>query len=347
MTVLSVKQNEEDIYLLKNGMLYGISGYSEDSRLIHRHAGPFSISEILDRDRRFQLVIDDSYFFYVTVGKLNISRRKTRNVIENYLQSAFPMDLFSGFAVEENKGIYTALVFRSDLYNLMSDETVFFRKARKISTPLSEVSARYPTFLFNDGSRVYQKREDALETMSSKPEGTLQADDMWNELLPLKCEVQLPGIQKSRDEIKGYQRLIIVIAVCYILFLLSGITGIMSDSRSLKFYENQLQDYYAQADVVNSADPYGTLISRAQRSVLAPFRVMDIIKNIGDVLPKDTMIESVTVNEKMVKLEGFVKDFAGMETLKTTLESKLKKKITIDDSRQTGDQIKFTVRYEP
>jgi len=341
------KHHQEEVYLLKDGALYNLTDYSEESRLVHRFAGPFSISEIAGASERFQLVIDDSYFFYVAVGKLSVSRRKVRNVIDNYLRSAFPMDIFAGFAVVENKGFYTALVYRSDLYDLIINETVFFRKAKKISTPLCEVSARYPTFLFTDGSKVYQKKEEALEILNDKPEGTLQASDIWHELLPLKCDIQIQGVQKSRDALKGYQRMVMVIAVCYLLFLATGITGIMSDSRSAKFYEKQLQGHYTEAGVADMADPYGTLISRAQRSIIAHFRVMEIIKNIGDAIPDDVRIESFSVNEKTVKMDGFAKDFAVMEKLKTALENKLKKNVTVDDSRQAGEQIKFIIRYEP
>ncbi len=341
------QKRHDEIYLLKNGAIYSLGDYAGDSRLVRRSDGPYAISEIMERNERFHLVIDDSYFFYVAVGKLSVSRKKIRNVIENYLQSEFPMDLFSGFAIEENKGFYTALVFRSDLGELIASEAAFFRKARKISTPFCEVAARYPTFLFTDGNRVYQKKEDALETLSDKPEGTLQASDMWSELLPLKCDVQLPGIQKNREALKGYQTLIVVVAVCYLLFLASGIIGVMAASRSASFYESQLDAYYTQAGVIDSADPYGTLISKAQRSVLAPFRVMDVMKNLGEAIPAEVRVESFSINEKTVRIDGFTKDFEEMETLKTTLENKLKKKITVEDSRQAGDQIKFIIRYEP
>jgi hypothetical protein len=330
----------EEIYLLKGTSLYSVVG---DSAL--RTVTPIAIDEVTNS--RYQLIIDDSSFFYVYIGKLSVSRKKVRAVIGNYLQSLFPADLFADFTYYEDKGVYIALLYRKEFQEFATSEIELFRKARRISTVFCELVSRYETFLFTDGARVYEKKEDGLESLASTPEGTLTSVDLIAEMIPLKADIALPGIKRSREAMNKYQALIATVACCYILFLAAGIIGNMAESKRLAGYERQLQELYEKAGVASSPDPYGILISRSDRKLMAPYRVMDVLNSLGAAVTPDIKIDLMSLNEKTMRIEGFAPDFAAMEALKSSMESTLKKPVTIDDSRQSGEQIKFTIRYEP
>ena len=56
----------------------------------------------------------------------------------------------------------------------------------------------------------------------------------------------------------------------------------------------------------------------------------------------------LSLNDRgVVRIEGFTKDFSKMDILRASLENNLKKPITIEESRQVEDQVKFVIRYEP
>jgi hypothetical protein len=331
----------DEIYLLKNGSLYNIK---ENSAL--RMLNPVDVGDVVNSGGKFQLIIDDSYFFYVYVGKLSVNHKKVRSMIGNYIQSMFPQELFADFTIYNNKGVYVAMLFRKELKEYIKDNVELFRKARRLTTMFCELFQRYDTFLFTDGVRVYERREDSVELLSSTPEGTLTAGEVIYDMLPLGADIPLPEVRRSRESLNKNQMLIAAVAICYVLFLLSGIVQNMAESKRLAGYEKQLSDLYVKAGVSDNPDPYGILLSRAERRQFAPFRALDVIKALGSGVIPEISLESMNLNERTMRIEGFAKDFAEMEKLKTSLESALRKQITVEDSRQAGDRIRFTIRYE-
>lgn len=301
----------------------------------------------MDKGARFGLLIDDSAFFYVYVGKIGVNAKKARTVISNYLQSIFPVDMFAGFAVLEDKGTYVALVYRSEFAAFLEEEAHFFRAARKISTVLCEAFVRYDSFFYTDGQRVYEKGEQGLEIVPSAPDKALKASDLQDDVIPLKCDIELPGIKRTADPLSGTRTALIFAAVCYLLFLASQIMGVMAENKSMKSYEAVLNGYYEKAGVADSADPYGLLRSRVSKNGNIPFRVMDVLNELGKAVDAEIEVDSLTLNERLVRIEGFAKDFAGMEKLKSGMESHLNKAVTVEDSRQSGELVKFIIRYEP
>jgi hypothetical protein len=307
---------------------------------------PIPTEDVLNSGNRFHLIIDDSYFFYLYVGKLSINRKKIRAMVGNYIQSMFPPDLFADFTVYDNKGVYVAMLYRNEFKELIDENIELFRKARRISTMFAELFIRYDTFLFTDGIRVYERKTESVDILSATPEGTLSLNEVIGDMLPLRSDISLPNVRKRREALNKNQTLVAVIAACYILFLLSGIVSNMAENKRLAAYEKQLSSLYAQAGVSNSPDPYGVLLSRAERRQPAPFRALDVINILGAGVIDEITLDSISLNERMIRIEGFAEDFAEMEKLKTSLESKLRKQITVEDSRQSGDRIRFTIRYD-
>ncbi len=325
-----------DVYLLKDGALYNLSSGS---------SLPLNIDEVHDGD--YQLFIDDAYFFYVQVGKLNLSRKKVRPVVENYLQSVFPLELFSGFALFENKNEFTALVYRDTLSTLLEQHKSFFCGAKKISTAFCELSIRYNDFIFYDGAKTYMKKGSMLEVLAETSNEAIKASDLWDELIPLKTSIDIPGIKKEKAPVNNYVSAAIVIGVCYIFFLMAQVVSVMADKKVENQLNARLTKYYEQLKVDDKADPYGTLISMAQRQVIAPFRILNLLNDLGNSVPKTIQIESLSVNERLARVEGYGRDFAAIEELKKSLDIKLKKQTTLEESRQIDDRVKFVIRYEP
>jgi hypothetical protein len=335
---MSELASTDEIYVLKQGALHSIN-----SRL----GVPLSFEEIEHGRARYQLLIDDSYFFYIAIGKLSVSRKKLNTVVANYLQSLFPMDLFAGFALENKNGFYTALIYKQEFADLLREHGQLFRMARKISTAFCELSSRYESFLFTDNSRVYEKDGNKIDLLQATPAGTLRADDIYGDILPFKTEISLRGV-KATDMYRHYKLAGIFAGVCYLLFLASGIMDVQAVKKLDGAYQAQLEEYYAQAGVAESADPYGSLRAQVEQRPLAPFRVLDILHSLGQAVPESLNIEHFNINERLIRIEGFTTDFAQMEQLIASMEERLQKKVTLEDSRQAEDgQIKFVIRYEP
>jgi hypothetical protein len=324
-----------EVFLLKDGELYS-----------NKHAeSPVSLSDLEAGSR---LLIDDKYFFYVGLGKLSIGKSKSHPIVANYLQSLFPMDILSGFLVFEYKGEYIALIYKENFAALLENYRDVFKKAKKISTILCELSTLYSSFQFTDGQTCYEKKMEGLDIIiPENAQNVLSQNDFWLEASELKNDLSLPNIERGKAKTKGYKTIGVLTTIIYIFFL----GGLLLALHGLKLTEAALSEklsaLYTEVGLANVQDPFKELENMTKSQSAAPFRSLDMLSIIGEAISKEITVDSLTVSERVVRIEGFANDFAGVESLKTDMFNRLKKEVTLDETRQLGDRVKFTMRYEP
>ena len=322
------------LYLLKNGKLYEPGDFTET---------PYSLKAARGK---YDLVLDDSYFFYLSMGKLNINPKKARAVAVNFLRSRFPAELFAGFAMSEVKGEYILLIYNEAFAEILKENPVLFKMAARVSTVFCELSARYEGFSFTDGTRVYMKNGEELDLLAEIQENTLIAREVWDTVTPMKADVHFEGI-KRETPYKKYIFPAAVLVVCYFCFLFAGVFDVLSLSKTEQNASKVLEDLYTKAGVLNTVNPQNELSKRAAEGNLAPFKIMAVLDNIGKSFSANISIETFNVSDTVVRFEGLTRNYADIEAFKNMLQTQTKKTVTIESSQEVEGTVRFTMRFEP
>jgi hypothetical protein len=321
-------------FLLKNGRLYEPGDVTES---------PVSIDEI---NGRYQLLLEDEAFFYISMGKSAISRKKLRAVAANFIRGQFPADLFAGFALCEISGEVLILLYTEAFGEFIKNNSALFRNASKISTVFCELTARYESFTFTDNKAIYEKAPGTVTQLSSETPGTLRAKEMYEAILPLKTDLNFEGI-KREAAVRNYAVGAVALGICYLFFMLAGVFQIAGLSKQANLATAELNRYYQEAGVENSGDPYGVLRERASKGKLAPYKILSVLHSTGTAASGDITLENITVNDAVVRFEGSTATFAAVEEFKISLEKTLKKAVSLDESREAGGKVRFVMRFEP
>jgi hypothetical protein len=326
----------DNLYLVSSGLIYNLR---ED-----RHGRRIPVSP--EDMGEYRVILADEYFFYLRVGKLNVKKRKVAAVIENYLNSIFPMELFGGFIISENKGVYTALIYKREFLEHIASLSEFLNRAKKISTAFCELSQNYDEFIFQAGDRFYESKGETLTVIPPAKEA-ISADDYLEGLGQIKCDLDLPLLRRSKGGIKGYYKAIAAFAAAFLLFIGGNFLTLTAAKKSEKELSAQLTELYKAAGVEGEADPYGALGKLIRQESAPRFSGLAILSAAGAAAGESITLETFSVNDRSVRLEGKAADFAAVENMVKGMEDSLKKAINLEDSRQAEDKIAFTVRYIP
>jgi hypothetical protein len=325
------------LYLVKNGLVYNLleEGLRRTIPIDYNMAAG-----------DYHVLISDDYFFYTRIGKLNVKKRKVGSVAENYLAAAFPMELLGGFILFENKGVYTALVYKQEFLEHIAPLQNFLNRAKKISTAFCELSKSYDDFIFNAGDRFYSIKEESL-TVISTAENAATIDDCLYALKGLKCDLDIPMTKRGQTGFKRYYMSAAAFALSFLFFLAGNIFTLADAKKKEKELSARLVELYTAAGVAEEKDPYGALVklSGEQRETrLFPLNILNIA---AEAAGSAVTFETLSINDRAVRIEGKAENYAAVDDMVKNLEKTLRKQVNLEDTRQNGDKVIFTARYTP
>ncbi|MDR2400295.1 MAG: hypothetical protein LBD73_01420 [Deferribacteraceae bacterium] len=326
----------DNLYFVKDGLIYNLR--EEGARRT------LPITPDISGD--YSVLLSDDYFFYTRVGKLNVKKRKVGAIAENYLSAAFPMDLLGGFILFENKGVYTALIYKQEFLEHASALQNFLNRAKKISTAFCELSKNYSEFIFSTGERFYSIKDNALTVVASA-ENAATIEDCIYSLKSLKCDLNIPLTKRIKAGFKGYYKAAAVFALSFLFFLGGNIFSLSDAKRKEKELSAQLAELYASAGVAGERDPYGALTKLSNNQSEATLSPLGILTVTAEAAGADIAFDTFSINDRSVRIEGKAANFASVDSMVKNLERSLQKQINLEDTRQNGDKVTFSVRYTP
>ncbi|MDR2104895.1 MAG: hypothetical protein LBP51_03965, partial [Deferribacteraceae bacterium] len=294
----------------------------------------------------YHVLISDEYFFYTRIGKLNVKRKKVSAVAENYLSAHFPMDILDGFILFENKGIYTALIYKKVFIEHITRLQEFLNKAKRISTAFCELSKNYNDFIFSSGGRYYSVKDDSL-TIIPTADNAAAIDDCLYSLKALKCDLDIPIIKRAKSAIEGYYKPVAALAASFLLFLGGNIFTLAGAKRQERALSEEIAELYLAAGVAGENDPYGALLKATANQNSPTLSPLNILAATALAAGTDVVYETFSINDRSIRIEGKAQNFAAVDAMAKNLEKTLQKQINLEDTRQSGDKVSFTVRYTP
>lgn len=328
--------SSEKNLLIKNNNIYIIENGRADFPADFGQAGSYT------------LFLEDSMFFYLSMDLPSTNRKKAKGFIANYLSTLFPefMTENFGFILKNN----TALIYlpSHELKPFLDQNMELLKKASKITTPFVETFLRESSFDYSDGKKFYSVSSNEILQMPEEPEGSLSAEKVLNKIIPAKASMSINGVEKESFLPSAYKLPLIVLAVCYLVFIGGEYLRLKGFSESFKQRETRLQELYKLAGVSTSSDPYGALLykARGSNSAQAGVNVLSIIEQLSKAVDKQNIsLLDLNIRETSINCTGTATDFQTIEDFKHRLESLGAKKVTIEDTDKQEDKVKFSVRF--
>ena len=331
----------EKIYYLKNDELYQIKANEKQK---------VDASLIINSNEKITLIIDDEYFFYLSLETVPVSGKKLKLIAGNYLNVIFPSDMVKSYGVYQSSGISIIYVLSEKLIKLINNNKALFNTAKQITMPFIELAIKYENFLFFDGIRIYKKEGNSI-SVTTDENNYITADSLFSEMNYIKSSVHIPGLQKQKLAKTPFIIPAAVLAVCYILFLTGNIISVRSAAKIDDFYNNELQHIYDELKVSGSSDPYGMLLFKVKQAGGGSNgnRVLNVLNNlssIGENKDISVTFDTLNIRDKSIRISGTVADFTQVDTLKKYMENKLKKTVSMNETKKTEKGVSFVMRYD-
>lgn len=329
----------ERVYYLKNGSLYKLTAGS---------LRQVDIDDILSDTEKHALLIDDAYFFYVGMDSVPVSGKKLRAVAENYLFSLFPADMVKSFGILQNNGMMLIYIISKELTDIIEEYPELFSSFKKISSPFFELCIKYNEFVFSDGAKLYKKSGNTVSMAQNGETRFIKAEDLFETMDGVKGAVSLPGIQKKSFAKIPLLMPAVVLLLCYIAFIISGLSENAAYKRISDYYNNALHTVYKNMNVASSKDPYGALIQKSRQvtGADAAEKTLSVLDNLKGAVIDGITLNNISIRDNDIRVEGAALNFTQVESLKKAMETKLQAAVNVDDTKKTKDGISFVMKYE-
>jgi hypothetical protein len=297
-----------------------------------------------DALENYILLIDDSYFFYLTPDIPAKNTRKLPVLINNYLMANYPENLIPSHNFIEKKGHVLTYVISEELTDFLKKNRALFENASAIATPLSLVWLRGKKADFFDGKRFYEIDSYLIKYIDFS-ENPLKVSDIVESITSLpEKSLEFSGVRTETGFLTKFKKSAVIFGIAYIFFV-SGMTlHLVSEKNNLHKIESQINTLYKKAGVANKADPYGVLLYRASTNKKkTDFRVLPLFEIVSVSLPNDTIINSFYYKNRILKIEGATSDFLKIDEFKNNLSKSLKGEVIIGNTIKQNDKIKFTI----
>ncbi len=327
----------DKICYLKGNELY----YSDNGIL-----RPITLEEIESLKSKISLILEDKFFFYVGMDNVSVSGKKLRSVAKNYLNIIFANHMINNFGVFQGKGYTLIYIISPELISIIEEYPNLFSIAKKITTPFIELTYRYNDFIYTDGIKSYKK--DGSLILSTEEEATFTVNDFFSEIALPVTNIHLPGISKLNFIKAPIILPAATVAICYIFFLIGNIVSLNSIANTEKKYEEMLNNLYKSVNIDTNKDPYGMLLYKSGNSSknFNGKRVVTIIDDLQKISKDIGKMDTLSIRDKSVRVNGMTEDFTKIELLKKKAEEVLKTSVTMDDTKKTDKGVTFVMRYE-
>jgi len=330
----------EKIYYLKNDNFYDIAS---------------SISKTIDPtdekllSSHYSIIIDDSYLFYMSMPKVIASNKKLIAIVNNYIASKLPLEdiAFLSFILLGDKILI--YIVSQKLMELLKLYPKILSQATKISTPFIELISKYSDFVYYDGSKFYDVKENNVTNTVNTESEYIDAAQLISEVDIIRTSIKLPSIYK-KSKIMNFPMLLplATLIVIYIFFILGNIFSLLGAYSLEQKYAAMLNDIYESVGVANNPDPHGLLLFKVNKnkSSFDGERLLTILSDISKNTPSDIKLESFSYRDKAIRVNGHAPDFTILEKFEMTMETLLNQDIVIADSKKDQEGVSFSIRYQ-
>ena len=294
----------------------------------------------------YQLLINDSYFFYESIEMPTTNKKKQLAIIKNFLLVSYPEELISHFNYINIKQQVIIYIMTEKLIQLIENNKKIFLNSNKISTPFIESLIIYNNFNYKIGKLLYQIVNSQVIHIS-ETDGEIKSadniiekiDELNGNLIIIKKDTTLPHIIKSMKIPAA------MLLAAYIIFIAGHILRINALKEYLERHENLLNEIYESAGVMNSQDPYNTLMAKTRNSANLDNRsILLDMQQISMAMDNQTIIDTLNIRRDSIRFDGITKDYSSLESFTNKLREYFQKNIIILNTKKEEDHISFSLR---
>jgi len=110
------------------------------------------------KNMEYQLLIDDSYFFYESIDMPATNKKKQLAIIKNFLLVNYPEELITHFNFINIKQLILIYIMTDKLFQLVENNKEFFLNANKISTPFIESLHMFDGFNYKINNIIFHNK---------------------------------------------------------------------------------------------------------------------------------------------------------------------------------------------
>jgi hypothetical protein len=289
----------------------------------------------------YNLIIDDSSFFYTGMEFPQAPKRKTDMFIRNYLSTQFPAELTAGFAYMKKGDNFLIAMLKPDFAENGSVMSVL-NKAGRITSPLAIRYGTTDTFVHTYADTSIQSEDGIITHIEKQGQNSPKPTQV-----PSAAALTVPFVKAPKAALNQYKTPLIALAVCYALFVLGLWFRFAYHDNKVERAEAMLNRIYQQAGVADKADPYGQLKFKAEKAGGgASFATLAILEQISRAQSERITANSIDIKSNSVVYEGITTDYAFIEDFRKQLKKATGKEINLLDTKKQDGNITFTVRFQ-
>jgi hypothetical protein len=326
--------NTSSIIYLKENKFY----LKYDSRLLETSKEEFINNE-------YQLLIDDHYFFYESLEIPSTSKKKQLSIIKNFLLVNYPEELITHFNYVNIKDMTVIYIFTKKLLELLEKQRDVFQRAYKISSPFIESLHIYDNFNYKIDNIIYNIANRQITHINESNENVKTSDDVRSLLNDLSENLNIIKKDSTFTIVKSLKIPILLVLISYIIFISGEILRLKAIINYLGKHDALLTDIYKSAGVINSKDPYGSLLAKVKSN--ANFNNRAILLNIEKIsksTDNQTIIDSINIRKNSMRFDGITKDYSSLENFTANLRKNMNKNVNILNTKKEDDHIIFSLR---
>lgn len=313
-------------------------------------ASEFELEAEIPLPQKYSLLIDDEYLFYMSMPKINATGKKLTAIVKNFISTKLPGEdvTLLSFLVLGNSIIIVIISER--FKEIITSHMLMFSNAIKVSTPFIELISRYSDFIYSDGDKIYEIKDNSISNKATSEDlVALNSEQFIEDMDGLLNNIRFPFVRK-KSRLHNFPMLLPAAALLalYLIFVIGNIVSVSKYKKIEAEYSTMLNTIYTEAGVAGTVDPYGILLSKAGRknNKFEGDRLIKILDEISTVPKEDITLESFSYRDKSFRINGIAKDFTVLEKFEKEMETKTKEEVTITDSKTSQDGVVFSLRYE-
>ncbi len=304
-----------------------------------------SLSYFNELTEDFLLIIDDSYFYYLSPEIPFKNKRKLNLIIKNYLSTLFPEEFiknFNSFIIDEKVLVY---ILNPQLFQIISDYKEIFDRAEFFTTPLLMISEKETNFLLKDKNKIIKFNNGEIKYLDNAEEE--KEILTWNDIifsndLNYIYKIEIPGLKKSFNIFENLKPFLFVALICYILFFAGMFFKMSAKKKDYQFLSNKIKKIYKKYGVANTLDPYGMLLYKASKNrKIKKTNILLLLEKLSIATPENTFINNFYLKRDNFKIDGITDGFEKIDEFKTNLEKLFNKQVIITNTIKEKKWIKF------
>ncbi len=336
-----MKKSVKNIVYIKENALYLNSGegfVESDPETIH------NISS-------YDILLDDNFFIYENLNIKVSSKKKIKQIIENYLITTYPKELVDEHYYAKQGSFVLIAIPKSLFTKVLSEYEDILKKAKTITTPFLEtISGENSDFIYKVNNTFYYRENDEIKILphienENDGDNIIYQEDILNNILSPKGKLNIFENTGNIFYLKQFAPLIAVILLTYILFITGESFQYVKYKNLLNQSENRLEEIYRSAGVAGTSDPYGMLLYRAKGDAEnTKIKITDILEKLSKSVSDNTMITKLDYKNEEMKIDGKTDELKTLENLESSITETFNQAAQIINTKKNNNEIRFSIR---